>query len=335
MTNRSKKIEIDKEFVIIAHFRKKIRIDKYLASLGRKELYSRSYIDKLLKNGFITIEEKVVKKSEILSGNEKIKIKIPYPVEKDIVPEKIALDIVHEDDDLAIINKPAGMVVHPAPGHYTGTLANALVYHFGQLSKMTNPLRPGIVHRLDKDTSGLLIIAKNDYVHSLLKKMFENHKIKKTYLAFTMGNLSEQSKTIKTHFGRNPKNRQKMAVLDEGKIAITHYEVEQSFPGFDLTKIFLETGRTHQIRVHFAHIHHPVMGDKTYSTKKQMINLVPFSTKDKMKNILSSVLKRQALHAHQLEFIHPISNQNLTISNDIPDDMKNVISAFDSIINEE
>ena len=328
MMNPNEKLKIDKELVIIAHCREKIRIDKYLASLGKKELYSRSYIDKLLENELVTVDDEIVKKSEPLFGNERIKIKIPHPIEKDIVPEKIDLDIIHEDDDIAIINKPPGMVVHPAPGHYSGTLANALIYHFGKLSEKTNPSRPGIVHRLDKDTSGLMIIAKNDYVHSLLKKMFENHEIKKIYLALTMGSLSEKSKTIKTYYGRNPKNRQKMAVREEGKIAITHYEVLQSFSGFNLTKVYLETGRTHQIRVHFAYIHHPVMGDKTYSSKKQMINLVPFSIKNKMKNILSSVLKRQALHAHQLEFIHPISNQKLIFSKEIPEDMQKVISLF-------
>ncbi len=344
MMNQNKKTKIDNELIITAHCKEKIRIDKYLASLGKKELYSRSFIDKLLENELVTINDNIAKKSEILSGKEIIRIKIPTPEEKDIIPEKIDLDIVYQDKDIAIINKPAGMVVHPAPGHYHGTLVNALIFHFGKLSEKNNPwecnsethfitppkFRPGIVHRLDKDTSGLIIIAKNDYAHSLLKKMFEEHKIKKTYLALTMGSLSEKTKTIKTFYGRNPKNRQKMAVRHQadGKIAITHYEVLQSFSGFDLTKVYLETGRTHQIRVHFAYIHHPVMGDKIYSSKKQMINLVPFSVKDKMKNVLSSVLIRQALHSYKLEFIHPITKKKISVKKDMPEDMQGVIKLF-------
>ena len=353
MTNQNKNIDIQKKIVIVVPCNEKIRIDKYLASLERKDLYSRNFIDKLLINNLITIHEKgrsfekskVAKKSEILKGNEKIIIKIPYPEEKDVVPENIDLDIVYEDKDIAIINKPAGMVVHPAPGHYKGTLVNALIYHFNTLSKMNTSgkcnskkdlitsakLRPGIVHRLDKNTSGLMIIAKNDYIHSLLKKLFENHKIQKVYLAFTMGTLSEKEGTIKTFYGRNPKNRQKMAVRPEGKVAITHYKVLQSFPGFDLTKVYLETGRTHQIRVHFSYSHHPIMSDEIYSTKKQMINLVPFSIKNRMNEIITSVLTRQALHSYKLEFVHPITNKKVSVKKEMPEDMKQVIDIFNNI----
>ena len=344
MSNQNKNIDIQKEIVITVHYHEKIRIDKFLAGLGRKDLYSRSFIDKLLINNFITINGKIAKKSEILKGNEKILIKIPHLEEKDVVPEDIYLDIVYEDKDIAIINKPAGMVVHPAPGHYKGTLVNALIYRFSKLSNINTPVefnsrtdfftppkfRPGIVHRLDKNTSGLMIIAKNDYVHSLLKKMFENHKIQKIYLALTMGTLTEKEGTIKTFYGRNPKNRQKMAVrqLADGKVAITHYKVLKSLPGFDFTKVYLETGRTHQIRVHFSFIHHPIMGDKIYSTKKQMINLVPFSVKNKINEIITSVLTRQALHAYKLEFIHPITNKKVSVKKDMPEDMKKVMDLF-------
>ncbi|MCK4359227.1 MAG: RluA family pseudouridine synthase [Candidatus Cloacimonetes bacterium] len=355
MSNQNKNIDIQKEIIITVHCNEKIRIDKYLSSLGRKDLYSRTFIDKLLINNLITIHAKgrslengkIAKKSEILKGNEKIVVKIPIPEEKNIIPENIDLDIVYEDKDIAIINKPAGMVVHPAPGHYKGTLVNALIYHFSKLSNMntsgecnvetgfiTPPkLRPGIVHRLDKNTSGLMIIAKNDYVHSLLKKMFENHKIQKIYLALTMGTLTEKESTIKTFYGRNPKNRQKMAVrqLADGKVAITHYKVLQSFLGFDLTKVYLETGRTHQIRVHFSYIHHPIMGDKIYSTKKQMINLVPLSEKNKINEIITSVLTRQALHAYKLEFIHPITKKKVSVKKDMPEDMKKVMDIFNNM----
>lgn len=342
MLNQNKNINIQKEIIITTHCNEKIRIDKYLASLGRKDLYSRSFIDKLLINNLITINGKIAKKSEILNGNEEIIVKIPLPEEKNIVPEDIDLDIAYEDNDIAIINKPAGMVVHPAPGHYKGTLVNALIYYFSKLSNMNTPdgynneahfitptkFRPGIVHRLDKDTSGLMIIAKNDYVHSLLKKLFENHKIQKVYIALTMGTLSEQEGTIKTNYGRNPKNKQKMSVRPEGKVAITHYKVLKSFPGFELTKVYLETGRTHQIRVHFSYIHHPIMGDKIYSSKKQMLNLVPFSVKNKINEIITSVLTRQALHAYKLEFIHPITKTKISVTKDMPEDMQKVIELF-------
>lgn len=342
MLNQNKNINIQKEIIITAHCNGKIRIDKYLASLGRKDLYSRSFIDKLLINNLITINGKIAKRSEILNGNEEIIVKIPLPEEKNIVPEDIDLDIAYEDNDIAIINKPAGMVVHPAPGHYKGTLVNALIYHFGKLSNMNTPegynneahlitpikFRPGIVHRLDKDTSGLMIIAKNDYVHSLLKKLFENHKIQKVYIALTMGTLPEQEGTIKTFYGRNPKNKQKMSVRPEGKVAITHYKVLKSFPGFDLTKVYLETGRTHQIRVHFSYIHHPIMGDKIYSSKKQMLNLAPFSVKNKINEVITSILTRQALHSYKLEFIHPITKKKISVKKDMPEDMQRVIELF-------
>lgn len=344
MLNQNKNINIQKVIIITTHCNEKTRIDKYLASLGRRDLYSRSFIDKLLINNLITVNGKIAKKSEILNGNEEIIVKIPLPEEKNIVPENIDLDIAYEDNDIAIINKPAGMVVHPAPGHYKGTLVNALIYHFGKLSNMNTPggrnsktgfitppkFRPGIVHRLDKDTSGLMIIAKNDYVHSLLKKLFENHKIQKVYLALTMGTLSEKEGTIKTFYGRNPKNKQKMSVrqLAEGKVAITHYKVVKSFPGFDLTKVYLETGRTHQIRVHFSYIHHPIMGDKIYSSKKQMLNLAPFSVKNKINEVITSVLTRQALHAYKLEFIHPITKKKISVKKDMPEDMQKVIELF-------
>jgi len=328
MLNQNKNINIQKEIIITTHCNEKIRIDKYLASLGRKDLYSRSFIDKLLINNLITINGKIARKSEILNGNEEIIVKIPLTEEKNIVPEDIDLDIAYEDNDIAIINKPAGMVVHPAPGHYKGTLVNALIYHFKKLSNLNTSFRQGIVHRLDKDTSGLMIIAKNDYVHSLLKKLFENHKIQKVYLALTMGTLSEQEGTIKTFYGRNPKNKQKMSVRPEGKVAITHYKVLKSFPGFDLTKVYLETGRTHQIRVHFSYIHHPIMGDKIYSSKKQMLNLAPYSVKNKINEIITSVLTRQALHAYKLEFIHPITKTKISVKKDMPEDMQKVIEIF-------
>jgi 23S rRNA pseudouridine1911/1915/1917 synthase len=313
-----------KEITLVIHSNEIIRIDKYLAGLELKELVSRSFIDKLFESHFITVNGKIAKKSDHIKNLGIVKIRIPDTPEQTLTPEKIDLDIVYEDENIAIVNKPAGMVVHPSPGHYSGTLANALLYYFERLSN-ENSCRPGIVHRLDMNTSGLMIVTKDIYTHSLLKKMFGAHEIKKIYLALTMGNLDKKEDTIKTCYGRNPKNRQKMAVLPEGKKAITHYKVINSYPGFDLTKIFLETGRTHQIRVHFSHLHHPIMGDKIYSSKRQMINLVPFSMKDTIKYILENILTRQALHSHELEFIHPITHTPIRVCKEMPEDMKKVL----------
>lgn len=311
------------------------RIDKYLASLNNEELYSRNFIDKLIKKNLVTINNRSIKKSECIHGGETIEIQIPLSPQKNIKAEKIALDIIYEDKYLAIINKPSGMVVHPAPGNYTGTLVNGLLYHYDNLPNPSEKIniRPGIVHRLDKDTSGLLIIAKTERALSLLTDMFKNREIDKIYLALTMNNFTTKEDTIKTFYGRNLHNRQKMAVRKEGKIAITHYQIIKSFPGFDLTKIHLETGRTHQIRVHFSYIHHPIMADSVYSTKKQTINSMPFTLQNKMNFILANTLFRQALHAHQLEFTHPITKKIIKVTSDLPEDMIKVMRIFkDDII---
>ncbi|MBS3741706.1 MAG: RluA family pseudouridine synthase [Candidatus Cloacimonetes bacterium] len=307
----------------------KIRIDKYIASLDIDELYSRSFIDKLIKKNLITLDGKNIKKSELLHGNEHIEILIPVPPHKNITPEKIELDIVYEDRYLAIINKPAGMVVHPAPGHYSGTLVNALLYHYQNLPGSDDNLRPGIVHRLDKDTSGLIIIAKTPRAKSLLKQLFQRHEVEKIYLTFSLGWWNDSKGTINTNYGRNPNNRKKMSVLKKGKTAVTHYEVMQTYPGFQLTKVFLETGRTHQIRVHFSHYNHPIMGDKVYSTKKRSLSFIPIQYKNKFRDLLANTLQRQALHAHQLEFIHPITQNTISVTSDLPEDMQQVLGEIE------
>ena len=323
MENQEQNERFDREFTFAVRTEESIRIDKYLTNLNINELYSRSFVDRLLKNGFVTLDGKIAKKSEHVHTNQLIHVKIPPPTKKDILPENIELSFVYEDEHLAIIDKPPGMVVHPAPGHYHGTLVNALMYHLKQLSCSDDPLRPGIVHRLDKDTSGLIIVAKNDLVHVKLKELFAKHSIQKIYIAFTMGNLTNPEGTLRTFYGRNPLDSRKMAVLEDGKLAVTHYEVIETFPGLDITKIILETGRTHQIRVHFAHLVHPVFGDMMYSTKKQMINLVPEKAKNVIRHLLANTLRRQALHAHQLEFIHPITKKTIFVTSPIPHDMDN------------
>jgi len=301
----------------------KLRIDKYIVSLELKELYSRSYIDKLLNEEAIQVNGKPVKKNYKLNQSDIITIDLPEKEEVEIKPQNIPIEVIWEDDDIAIVNKPVGLVVHPGAGIAKGTLVNALMYHFNdKLSDQHDPQRPGIVHRLDKDTSGLLIVAKNDRVHSLLSRMFQDRTIKKTYLAITVGVPAKAEDTIQTKIGRSKKDRIKMTVTTEGREAITHYKIAKYFDFFSLVEIELETGRTHQIRVHFSHINCPVLGDNTYSTLKRTLSIVPFHYQKKVKYLLANHLKRQALHAYKLEFEHPITKEIIKSEAPIPEDIQ-------------
>ena len=218
------------------------------------------------------------------------------------------------------------MTVHPAPGNYTGTLVNALVYHFADsLSSGGDENRPGIVHRLDKDTSGLLIIAKDDKTHSLLSTMFQNREIKKNYKAVVIGNPEPLQDTINAPITRSKTDRKKMTVGEDGRIAITHYDTIESYDYFAFLDINIETGRTHQIRVHFSHINHPVLGDQTYSSLKRTLNMIPANIHKKLRYLLSNHLNRQALHAYRLEFIHPILNKKIELECPLPEDMQYTI----------
>ena len=298
------------------------RIDKYLASIQIEELYSRSKIDKLILENHIKVNQVPVKKSYVLQSGDVIEIFIPSAKDLSLIPEDIPLEIAYEDNDLVIINKPAGLTVHPAPGNTHGTLVNALLYHFrGKLSTGNDPCRPGIVHRLDKDTSGLILVAKNDRVHSLLSTMFQQRKIDKFYKAITAGIPKESESTIETFIERSKTNRKKMMVSNSGKTAITHYKIETFFDFFSIVEIKLETGRTHQIRVHFSHINCPILGDNTYSSIKRTLNYIPSNFHKKAKNLLENHLKRQALHAFKLEFIHPISKKKICVEIPLPDDI--------------
>ena len=306
---------------------KKQRIDKYIVSLGLEELYSRSYIDKLLQEEAILVNGKSVKKNYKLSHSDIIKIEVPQKKELEIKPQDIPIDIIWEDDDIAIVNKPVGLIVHPGAGVQDGTLVNALLFHFNKkLSVQHDPLRPGVVHRLDKDTSGLIIVAKNDRVHSLLSRMFQDRTIKKTYLAITVGVPSKAEDTIKTLIGRSKKDRIKMTVTTDGREAVTHYKIAKYFDFFSLVEVELETGRTHQIRVHFSHINCPILGDNTYSTLKRTLSIVPFHYQKKVKYLLANHLKRQALHAYRLEFEHPITKEIVKAEAPIPEDIQYTIN---------
>ncbi len=308
---------------IIYQEEKSCRIDKYLIGLGKDELYSRSFIEHLIKDGNITVNQEKVKKSYLLHSGDKIEITIPQKPDLEITPQNIPLDIVWQDKYLAVVNKQACIAVHPGAGNPDGTIVNALMYHLpGKLSSAHDPLRPGIVHRLDKDTTGLLIVAKDDKTHSLLSQQFQNRQIQKNYKAITVGIPKTAKGTIETYIERSLKDRTKMAVANSGRIAITHYKIEKYFDFFSLVDIQLETGRTHQIRVHFSHINCPILGDNTYSTLKRALSIVPFHYQKKVKYLLANHLKRQALHAYQLEFKHPITGKEIRVEAPLPEDME-------------
>ncbi len=278
------------------------RIDVYISSF-RDDL-SRSQVQKLIENGKITINGKETKNNYKLRKNDIIEIEIPDPEPLDIVPEDIPLDICYEDKDIIIINKPQGMVVHPAPGHYSGTIVNAIMYHCGDdLSGINGCMRPGIVHRIDKDTSGIIVIAKSDSAHKSLAEQLACHSITRKYYAIVTGNLKEDTGTIDKPVGRNPKDRKKMAVVEGGRRAVTHYKVLERFGGkYTLIEAQLETGRTHQIRVHLASIGHPLLGDTVYGSEKQ-----PFK------------LQGQVLHAKVLGFIHPSTGEYVEFESPLPE----------------
>ncbi|MBC2850810.1 RluA family pseudouridine synthase [Cetobacterium sp. 8H] len=281
------------------------RLDAFLSEFF--ENTTRNYIQKLIDNQNVTVDGKEkVKNGTKLKGNEFIIIRIPEDEILEVLPEDLPIDIVYEDKDMVIINKDPGVIVHPAQGFYTGTLVNAVLYHIKDLSTINGVIRPGIVHRLDKDTSGLIVVAKNDMAHVKLTEMFKDKTIEKRYLCICKGNFRNIKGRIETLIGRDPKDRKKMAVVTEnGKIAITNYEVVDSVDNFSLVEVGIETGRTHQIRVHMKSLNHPILGDSTYGNS-------------------DNIAKRQMLHSYYLKFNHPITNEELIIVGDLKEDFKSV-----------
>lgn len=278
------------------------RIDKFLSIL--LEDSSRNAIQKLIENGKVLVNGAIVNKKYKVSTDDEI-IMLPSELKPlDAEPEDIPLDIVYEDEHLLVVNKPRGMVVHPAPGNYSGTLVNALLYHCkDSLSGINGILRPGIVHRIDKDTSGLLIVAKTDKAHIGLAEQIKEHSFTREYNAVIVGHLKENQGTINAPIGRNPKDRKKMCVtLQNSKNAVTHYKTIEDFEGYSHISLKLETGRTHQIRVHMAHLGHAVAGDLVYGNDKK-----------------SAYLNGQCLHAIKIGFIHPITQEYLEFTSDLPD----------------
>ena len=301
-----------------------IRLDRYITSFVQNA--TRNKVQKAIKDGYVLVNGKPEKASYVMQPGDKIEISLPKPPPQKAKPEKIDLDIVYEDDDLLVVNKPAGMVVHPAYGNWSGTLVNGLLYHTQQnLSNADEEtLRPGIVHRLDKATSGLLVVAKNELVHQKLAKQFSKKKVKRTYWAIVWGYPPEQG-TIEGNIGRSPQDRKIMKVLnDGGKKAVTHFKRLEMFDHLALLEIQLETGRTHQIRVHLRHEKFYVFGDPTYGGDYVRYGPNTGSRKAMFNNMFET-LQRQALHAKTLGFIHPVTEEFIEFDSPLPEDFASVL----------
>lgn len=278
------------------------RIDAWLSE--QVEELTRSAVQRLIQDGCVTVNGKALAKNYKVSGGETVEVALPEPETVDLVPQNIPLDVVFEDDDVIVVNKPKGLVVHPAPGHPDGTLVNALMYHCGDsLSGIGGELRPGIVHRIDRDTSGLIIAAKNDYAHQKLAAQLADHTLARIYHCIVVGNLHEDSGTVDAPIGRHPADRKKMAIVHDGRRAVTHWRVLKRYQGFTYVECRLETGRTHQIRVHMAHISHPILGDTVYGNKKEIAGL-----------------QGQCLHAVGLQFLHPRTGELVELHCDLPEE---------------
>lgn len=288
---------------------KGIRVDKYL--IDKLEL-TRTHLQKMINEGIITVNGNKVKPGYVLKNGDKILILEEEKREIDIKPEGIEIDIYYEDDDLLVVNKPSGLVVHPAPGHYNSTLVNALVNHCNNLSTVNGDIRPGIVHRIDADTSGLLVVAKNDYTHNILAEDIKNKKVTRKYIALVEGVIEEDTATIDAPIGRDKNNRKKMAVTSlNSKNSVTHIKVLERYKDKTLIECVLDTGRTHQIRVHLSYINHPVVNDPVYSNKKQI-------DKD----------FGQMLHAKVLGFNHPRTKEYLEFTADVPQRFKEILNIY-------
>ncbi|MED1916064.1 RluA family pseudouridine synthase [Brevibacillus sp. DP1.3A] len=285
------------------------RIDKFITL--QNEDWSRSQVQAWVKEGRVTVNGEPIKNNYKLQAEDEVTLRVPPPKEMAIQPEEMSLDIVYEDSDVVVVNKPRGLVVHPAPGHYSGTLVNGLLAHCKDLSGINGVLRPGIVHRIDKDTSGLLMVAKNDKAHMGLAEQLKAHTVNRKYVAIVHGVILHEMGTIEAPIGRDPKNRQQMAVVFENsKPAVTHFIVLERFKEYTLVELKLETGRTHQIRVHMKYIGYPLAGDPKYGPKNTL------------------ELDGQALHAKTLGFIHPRTGEQLEFEAPMPKEMLDVIEVL-------
>ncbi len=285
-----------------------IRIDKFLAANLTEK--SRSYYQKAIDGGFVLVNGKQVKSKYQTKLGDEIVVSIEPVKEIDIVPEDIPIDILYEDDDVIVVNKPKGMVVHPAPGHYSGTLVNALMFHCrDSLSGINGEIRPGIVHRIDMNTTGSLLVCKNDKAHNNIAEQIKVHSVNRVYNGIVIGNFKDDTGTINARIGRNPKDRKKMAIVSDGREAITHYTVLEQFKGFSFVQFKLETGRTHQIRVHMASIGHPLLGDDVYGKPVKG-------------------LEGQTLHAKTLGFIQPTTGEYVEVNAPLPEYFEALLTKY-------
>ena len=297
------------EKTLIVDTDKEIRIDQYLSSIEELEL-TRAKIQKMISSGFILVNDKKIKNSYKVSNNDKVLIK-EYHEDTSIKKEKMPLDIVYEDDDVIVVNKKSGVVVHPSIGNTSGTLVNGLMYYGKNLSKVNGKFRPGIVHRIDKDTSGLLLVAKNDRAHAVLAEQLKNKTVNRKYVALVSGVINHDTGTIDAPIGRDKNDRKKMAVTSENsKDAVTHFRVLERYKNATLIECKLETGRTHQIRVHMKYIGHPVINDPVYGHKKNINNF------------------GQLLHAKTIGFIHPTTGEYMEFDSDLPDEFIDILNKY-------
>ena len=305
--NQKQNIE-QKYYYTVMEEQEGMRLDQFLA--GELKEHSRSYIQKLIKEGRVTVGDKKEKPGCRLKVEDSVVICVPPLKELEVLPEKMDLDIIYEDEDVVVVNKARGMVVHPAAGNLNGTLVNALLYHCKNLSGINGVIRPGIVHRLDKDTSGIMICAKNDAAHLSLSQQIQAKTAQRTYLAVVRGNIKTDSGVIETLIARDKNDRKKMAVVKEGgRYAVTEYEVLERFGKYTIVRCRLRTGRTHQIRVHMEYLGYPLVGDPKYSPMK-----TPFS------------IQGQALHSQTLEFTHPRTGERLSFEAPLPEDMHKIVT---------
>ena len=285
-----------------------VRVDAWLA--GELEGFTRSAVQRLLEEGRVLVDGRALAKNYRLGGREVLTVELPEPEPMDTLPQNIPLDVVYEDGDVIVVNKPKGLVVHPAPGHPDGTLVNALLFHCGgSLSGVGGTLRPGIVHRIDRDTSGLIIAAKNDFAHQALAAQLQDHSLARTYECVAVGGFREDAGTVDAPIGRHPAERKKMAVVPGGRPAVTHWEVLERFSGHTHLRCRLETGRTHQIRVHLAYLGRPILGDTVYGAKKAVPGL-----------------QGQCLHAVGLRFTHPRTGEAVELSCPLPEEFRAVLA---------
>ena len=311
------------EHLHVGHSIRERRLDKYLH--GRFSNLSRSFIQDAIRRGAVKVNGKIAKQSQKLSPGDIIDFTPPEPPAKDIPPEDIPLDIIYEDEELIILNKQPDMIVHPARGNTRGTLVNALAFYSDELSTGLGEFRPGIVHRLDKNTTGVMIVTKNDAAQWKIAKQFENRQVNKTYLAIVHGTPELTADRINVPLGVHPKIREKYAIRPEtGKEAVTYYEMLESFRGFSLLKLTPKTGRTHQIRIHLSYIKHPIVADDMYGGKL----IYPWQLADSEPAVQEPILSRVALHAFSIEFRHPATEKMVEFQAPLPHDMQNLLTAL-------